>query len=1060
MKVVYATDDIIKTYTENNVLTNPGDFDLHYTTEMRAYKGGVYDSDIFGSIFSKQCNCGKLQDVYGKVCPKCKSMILDSVEAYRRYARIELPVYYCNELKVGQLIQFLKDHFTFKFKVSGSTLNVTDRIPSAFLELLQFNYLGDNVIEATDRVTDVNKCSYEGLLAIIATNFKDLVIEYKSYINSLILVVPIVMRPPTYKIINGRKELGASQITVVYQNILYAINNYYNSAIQSATSDAAINLLNATFRRFIAKITSNLSTLIGPSKQAFSRNMQSTRVPNSGYATIVPAPELKADEVYIPIHLMYEACKEEFVEFLSEHYNCSMDKAEEIYIHRASTDEIKELFNEYIEGNPDDSTSGKYVIINRNPSLHKLSLVLCKVHLTRDYVMKIPIPLCVQLGADFDGDNMSFYAIPKKANEYYMNSMSPRNTIFYEKNHKPLYTPTHEVMMGLIYATRVIVNPGDLMEFDSYNDALNYKRKNRNFKWQTKCIIEGKVTTMGRYKLSDLFNKDIDAYIDNQTFDKNDQPSLNAKNCIALYSNLAGLDDRLDRIQKIQEFCSLIATMSGASTPTLSQLYKATNEEMVAKIKSIEDDPILSDKEKYVVATQLYQKYTKDELDSFDGSVKTMIVESSRAKLSQLTEMTCTRLTTTPSKKYRLGQTRIITGMSPTDYTALAIENRAVQDIKQTSVPNGGDLTRQFSYLAMSYYYSSGLDETNPGIIVRECDAEGRTRVDGTIVEKSNSKDLIKVRSIVTSTYKNPYVITSDMVSKLFKYEDNSRIGLSLITSMTESITQGSLGLKHGGSLFSVEPNGELIATEDCTVALSDYWIIVKTNKVVYQFPKPDDFTLNFASGGNYKKGEVIGLIYKLNSPTYALSSIIALCGARAVNPSKKFARNRVLISDCYAPNDGLIKYTANDRGEISVYVGNTKMEYNSEALYLYPSGHEVKKGDRICSGVVDLSAALSHVRDYLELYYIFRLQVKELTNGISDELIEFLYSLLIKQRNGQIKIDKVINTIRKSDFFFTALAFGHTKEKFLWVPTKGIEFKVDPLTMTMLPNIALNNII
>lgn len=652
---------------------------------------------------------------------------------------------------------------------------------------------------------------------------------------------------------------------------------------------------------------------------------------------------------------------------------------------------------------------------------------------------------------------MSFYALPKTSNAEFLEVMSPKNLIYFKKNHEPIFMPTHEIMQGLIFASKVII-PENLETFDSLEDANQFRRKNRNFKWQTLFWYQGNQTTLARERLSELFGKDINSYLEN--FNN----TLNSKNLIPLYSGLADFEDRTDRIQKIQEFALNIATLSGATAPKLSQLYADVSSEILDQIKVIEADKYLSDTEKYVKVQDLYTAYAKEQEDKFDESVKLTIKESSRSKVSQLLNIVLPQMNVGPDKDTTVSQTRLIEGMNPRDYTSLAVENRAVQDIKVSAVPLGGFLTRQFAFLSMSYYYSAGKDETNPGIFMPMKEAIGRTLTNGDIVKPNKSDELVKVRSIITSTLKNPDVISSDMIPNIFNYKDESRIGLSMMTSLTEGLTQAGLSLKHGGALFGIEPNGNIKSNFEGKVIVNatQYWIMiteVDTNKV-HAYPKPNNFVQSFSPSGQYSKGELIGSTLKMNTPAYRLDSIITLCGARKVLPNKRFARNKVLISDCYAVNSGVIHYKQDPSGDIRVFIDQVEYTYNQDALYMFAEGEKVNKYDRICSGTLDMVELTKKVKNYVEIFYYFKKQFQELIDGIQSELLEFLYVLIVRNSTDGIKLTSVMNSIYHSKSFYTAIAFGNAKKKFRELPVEGRDFIGDTMTRVMLSLITNNKIL
>lgn len=1050
-KIIQLTDEIILQYTNDNVLTEYRDINLKVDSMPDPYPKGVYDPKYFGSIFMDSCNCGNMRSP-GIRCPRCGTTMLSEEDSYKRFGRIESPVYFSNRFKVYNFIKLIKSNFKVTTNFTTKYFEGKKWDDPMVLDNCQFEYDKETEgITVTDNITDFMKCSYEGILQIIQLYKPNILEEAKSHLNLYVLVSPMVMRAPTLRTVDGEKKLENSPISVVYKNIIYCIHEYYYKVFPTVKGEFNKALMRGSLRRLISNDAEELSDLFKPSKENLARNMQSNRVPNSGRCVIVPDPTLKVDEVVIPRHLMYETCRDEFIEYIAEKKGVPLKKAESIYKVDAMEDDIEKLFDEYIEG--DGKETAKYVIINRAPSLYELSMAACKVKLTYDYVMKIPMALCKPFNADYDGDAMTYYSIPKKMNSEIVEPLSPRNIFYFKKNHKPLYTPTHEMMHGLILASKVQI-PDSLDTFDSFEELNNYKKTHRDFKYQTLVMLEGEKTTLGREILSKLFDKDINAYLGGIT------NNINASNCTQLYEQLSDKEDRLDRIQKIQEFCLKLTTLSGSTAPRISELYVGIDHKYIDKIRDIENNESLDQKTKDVTIRNIYEEFQKDLVSRLPEDIKTMVTEASRAKLEQLRDMTIQQLNIGPEGKFNLSDTTLVSCMAPLDYKNHAIENRAVQDIKQLSVPMSGYVTRQFNYLASEYIFSEGLDEENRGIDITEKEAEGRTKTDGEIIERSKSDKITKARSIVTSTLPVG-VITKDMLTNKFNYKEGSKVGMSMISSLTESLTQSGLALKHSGNLFQFDRDGGFIkAPEDGRMIVEDGWVIFRSELKEYKWPEGAKFGGSFSPDGRFKKGEVIGRHYHLVTPSYRLDQVIKLTSANPVSGDKSFQNNKKILADCYARNSGKIRYIKDDNNSFKVKIGDEEYVYNDECMYYYPDGSEVTKYSRICTGTLDMKLLVKKEKEYTEIYKYFKKQFDELMEGTAPELIEFLFALLVKKgEKDEIEVQSVVRNVKNSKSFFKSLAFGYAGRSFKEIGYEGKEFIPDPITQVILPLIISNKL-
>lgn len=1049
-KIHLLTDDIIVTYSENNILTEYQDINLKVTTKVEPYPNGVYDQDIFGSLFLDRCNCGNMRSP-GIRCPRCGSMVLDEVSSFRRFARIESPVYYVTKYKFKKLIKLIKENFRVVKKFSTGLFGDLNWTDQKVMDICQWNYNEDeDYLQVTDEITDFTKCSYEGLIYIMQKYNPELLPQIRAYLNQYILVAPMAIRAPRYRVIDGRRQLDNHEITVIYQNIIYCIHNYYKDTFPTMKDELGKAIFRGALRRLISTSLDGLSQLMKASKANMARYMQSNRLPNSGRCVIVPDPTLAADEVVIPRHLMYETCRDEFIQYISDKKNVSLKEAELIYKTQAEYDEVQKLFDDYINGDGTPN-SGKYVVINRAPTLHELSMFTCKVRLTHDYAMKIPLVLCSPMNGDFDGDTLAYYAIPKKLNTLMNEALSAKSRFLYKKSHKPIYTPKGDMMHGLTLATKVefVTKPET---FDSLEDAIEHKRKTKGFKYQTLIVLNGKKTTIAREILSKHFDKDVNAYLGG--LDK----TLNSKNMIVLYEQLKDKEDRLERIRDIQQFALNVVTISGSTATKLSEMYLDIDKKYLDRIKAIEKDDNIDQKAKEIMIRDIYKDFQKEHLSKIPEGLRQVIDETGRAKSTELRDMAIQQLKVGPDHQFHVTETTLVQGLSPEDYEWHAIENRATQDIKQGAVPQSGYVTRQFIYLASEYYYIDELDEENDGILMSMKRAEGRTTLKGDIIGKSSSDELVKVRSIITS-HKGSGIITRDMLPSMFKYKHGSRIGMSLISSLTEQLTQGGLKLKHGGDLYNLDPNDRIKAPENGRLeVLGNHLIFHGDSKSDYLYPKSSMFIQNYSPNDRYKKGEPFAVNYHAVTPSYALDCIIKLCLARSTNNDKSFANNKKLVSECYAINDGVVKYDT--EGEyIRVYVGDVEYTYNPDCLYFLPEGTPVKKFDRICTGVLDMKSMVYKVTDYIELYYYFRKQFLELISEVSDEMIEFVYTLLTKKHEDSIEINSVLKNIHGSESFFKSLAFGHAAKSFEKIGYEGMDFVADPITQVILSLVVSNQI-
>ena len=1097
--IQYLTDDTIVLYSEDRVCDDSRDINLHFDNRIYPYARGVYDQNYFGSIFAEHCNCGIVK-TKGVVCHNCGSKVLDDREKYHRFGRIELPMYYCSELKFKAFRSFLDKHFNkIVMRLDTELRSIftapfshvpSNRINKFRFDSLQFEYEPDSdTLVGTDKITDISKCSFEGIEKIFKKYKQDGLNEYLSYVNKMVLVIPQHMRPISPKFSRtGKKDWEIHEISTAYQNIIAACNEYYDKVKDGLEDDPVKHtLFLSILRTFVGRCLHKLSKLLRSSKQNLARMMFSSRIPNSGRAVIVADPNIDIDKISVPRHLFYEACGKEFVKFIQEKYNIDERKALYLYQTQSNSIEIQSLFDDFVNGDIDKggTRKGKYIIINRQPSLHEYSMMCCKVVLSNDYTLGLPLELCRPLGGDFDGDTIAWYVVNDDMVDICIDRMSPSRQVFQKKSHLPLFMPEQDILSGLIIGTRIRrESPGKLRRFDSVESAEEFRRENPDkLKIQSLIEINGKETTIGREILGNYFNCDLNEYLESYEgyYDEpatdEDHQHLTGKNIVPLYMKLTELDDQADRvhrISKIRQFAEKVGTIYGVTPLTLEDMSKVTaDSKNLDMIRKIAEDDNLTQNEKNVSMRDYYTKYTKElkkRLEKDMPDVVQRLDETAKSKLKQLMELASYQINVDLVGNVSIAETTMINGMSENDFQNHAIENRAVFGIKNAGTPESGSLTRQFVFLAFNYNFVEGKeDKKNTGIWIPANQADGRTLLDGTRFHSTNPNDdsRVIVRSLVSKSKGFPAkTITADLLSnpEMYEYTHGDNIGVSMITSLTEGLTQGALSLKHGGNLKIMYMGSELRAPFDCELDDSgEFFITVKElggNGRTLNYFKPSNWVKSFSPKDRYKEGDVLGYAYLVSTPVAHLQALIKFIKARAVNPKKQYERNQILFSQCYAVNSGKVHFTV-DNGKPKLFIGDKEYLMNTKCMYHIYEGQEVHEFDRISNGTCDMSYIFNHYsKDTVTPYYYFRDQINLLNGGLAGELLELLYVLTIsRNEEDEVCIDGVISSIHEKSSFFTKIAFQDSQKSFKQVTPEGIELEPDNMSAIVLP-LLLNNTI
>lgn len=373
VKLDLLTDEAILDYTTDpdgrqRVITDWRDFQLKFDY-INPIPGGVYDASIFGSPYSDRCICGQIHGTSTEPCPRCGARVYTVEEGLRRFARLELPFYYLNELRYDIFKDLFDEIFadttiTLKFisgnlKSGGYTYrNTSKKLGIKVFDSCQFEYYPkQRELVISESITDESKCSYEGILSILEKHFPDRLSDMKRLVNRLYLIQPVMMRPFTYMVQNKQKKLVSHRLSIWYSVLVSflvpeAVESNpvnYNDVMSQLTEPGERVRYRALLKAFINSGKKEATELLNTTKKNLARELYSARIKNSARCAIVPDTTLAIDEVSVPVHIAYEMCRSGFCQYLQKELNFTKAEALKSTRDEYANPKIQELFKEYAE---------------------------------------------------------------------------------------------------------------------------------------------------------------------------------------------------------------------------------------------------------------------------------------------------------------------------------------------------------------------------------------------------------------------------------------------------------------------------------------------------------------------------------------------------------------------------------------------------------------------------------------------------------------------------------------------------------------------------------------
>ncbi|MBP9838642.1 MAG: DNA-directed RNA polymerase subunit beta', partial [Proteobacteria bacterium] len=286
----------------------------------------------------------------------------------------------------------------------------------------------------------------------------------------------------------------------------------------------------------------------------FRANLLGKRVDYSGRAVIVSGPHLKMNECGIPTEMALELFRPFLIrEIMVRGLAPNMKTAK--YILEQKSPEIYTILEELVSKRP--------VLLNRAPTLHRLSIQAFFPKLTDSKAIQLHPVVCSGFNADFDGDQMAVHLpLSDEAVQQAIDLMLSTRNLLKPANNSVVTIPSHEMVLGLYYLTSVDESKPVCYTIFSGNEEVMaaFGSKSISLRQLIKIYKEGQLfeTTVGRL----IFNRSVPVelgYI-NYALSKS-----KVKDLIKKSMEKAGVEKTIDLIDSMKLDGFKYSTVSGIS---------------------------------------------------------------------------------------------------------------------------------------------------------------------------------------------------------------------------------------------------------------------------------------------------------------------------------------------------------------------------------------------------------------------------------------------------------------------------------------------------------------
>ncbi|KKS27490.1 MAG: DNA-directed RNA polymerase subunit beta' [Candidatus Yanofskybacteria bacterium RIFCSPHIGHO2_01_FULL_41_27] len=209
----------------------------------------------------------------------------------------------------------------------------------------------------------------------------------------------------------------------------------------------------------------SLADMLKGKQGRFRQNLLGKRVDYSGRSVIVIGPELSLTECGLPKHMALELFKPFVIGILIQKELAHNIKSAGRLIEQETPDVWSAL---------EEAMGDKLVLLNRAPTLHRLSVQAFKPILIEGKAIRMSAMPVHAFNADFDGDQMAVHLpLTNEAQAEARDLMLASHGILKPATGDPVAIPSHDISLGCYYLTSVEEkSKGEGKFFSSYDEAI------------------------------------------------------------------------------------------------------------------------------------------------------------------------------------------------------------------------------------------------------------------------------------------------------------------------------------------------------------------------------------------------------------------------------------------------------------------------------------------------------------------------------------------------------------------------------------------------------------
>ena len=433
-----------------------------------------------------------------------------------------------------------------------------------------------------------------------------------------------------------KKLLDLNAPEVICRNEMRMLQEAVDALIDNSAAHGTRGANSTNGRRKLK----SLSDLLKGKQGRFRQNLLGKRVDYSGRSVIVVGPELELHECGLPKQMALELFKPFVISWLiGNEYANNIRSASRLI--EAKETVVWDALDEVIKG--------KYVLLNRAPSLHRLSVQAFQPRLIDGKAIKLHPLVASGFNADYDGDQMAVHlplsdAAQKEAAEL----MSASKNLLKPADGAPVLAIYQDVVLGAYYLTydKPGTDTGDPKAFSSvYEAEMAYDQGIIALQTPIRVFAKREIrdTTLGRVIFNEILPKEY-------PYDNSVQTKKHLSKVMADIFDLYGPEVMVKTADALKDLAFEYETIASISTakddyPTYDEIddFIAEGDAKTALIQEQFNDGLVTDEERYKLTIANWRDidkkisdFLKDKLSEMDTDIAVMVNSGARGNISNI----------------------------------------------------------------------------------------------------------------------------------------------------------------------------------------------------------------------------------------------------------------------------------------------------------------------------------------------------------------------------------------------------------------------------------------